>query len=125
MKTKSLFRAFVLMAALLPMATLSYGQFTGPGSTEKMYTVQEIQDRATELDRKDVKVKVQGFVVKQIKGDKYEFRDKTGSIRVEIDKDKMPARSFDENTELILIAEVEKDLFQSVKLEVEKLEFAM
>lgn len=125
MKTKSLFRAFVLMAALVPMSTLSYGQYTGPGSTEKMFTIQEIQGQAAELDRKDVKVKVQGFIVKQIKGDKYEFRDKTGSIRVEIDKDKLPARSFDENTELILIAEVEKDLFQSVKLEVEKLEFVM
>jgi uncharacterized protein YdeI (BOF family) len=69
-----------------------YSQYTGPGTTAKFYTVKEIKDKATRLDRTDELVKVQGYIVKQINADTYEFKDSTGTILVDIDKKKLPQR---------------------------------
>lgn len=109
-----------LIFILVAVSNLSYGQFWGPGSADKTYTVKEILDNASRLDRSDALVKMQGYIVKQLKSDTYEFQDKTGKIKVEIDRKRLPATPFDDKTELILIGEVDNDILEPVEIEVKE-----
>ncbi len=116
-------RFIPVFVILIFQISLSYGQFQGPGTTDRTYTVKEIKDNASRLDRMDTLVKVQGLIVMQISKDTYEFKDNTGTILVEIDKKKLPAKPFDDKTELILIGEVDHDMLEPLELEVEELYF--
>lgn len=112
-----------LFSLLMVVGFVASAQFKGPGVPEKTYTVKEVLDNATRLDRSDAVVKVQGYIVKQINYDTYEFKDTTGTIQVEIDKKRLPNKPFDERTELILIGEVDCDLFRPVEIEVKEVQF--
>ncbi len=125
MKRKIMIKLILPILFILTVSSMANAQYKGPGPTYKTYTVKEIIDNASYLDRTDAIVKVQGYIIKQINSDKYEFRDQTGTIRVEIDKKRMPNTTFDEKTELILIGEVDKDLFEAVEIEVKKIEFVV
>lgn len=113
----------MLFSLLMVVGFVASAQFKGPGVPEKTYTVKEVLDNATRLDRSDAVVQVQGYIVKQINYDTYEFRDATGTIQVEIDKKRLPNKPFDETTELILIGEVDSDLFRPVEIEVKEVQF--
>ena len=88
-----------------------------------MYTVKEIKSSAAKLDRSEELVKVKGFIVKQVNNDTYKFKDSTGDILVEIKKRYLPAKPFDEKTELILIGEVDYDFLEGTEIEVEQVLF--
>lgn len=113
----------LLFSLLMVVGFVASAQFKGPKVPEKTYTVKEILDNATRLDRSDALVQVQGYIVKQLNYDTYEFRDSTGTIQVEIDKKRLPNKPFDETTELILIGEVDSDLFRPVEIEVKEVQF--
>ena len=54
---------------------------------------------------------LQGFVTKKINNDdKYEFKDNTGTITVEIDDEDLPSTPFNDKTKVKLTGEVEKHL---------------
>lgn len=125
MKRINIFRVLLLFSVIILASNLSYGQYKGPGVTDKTYSVKEIIENASRLDRSDVLVKVQGFIVKQINADTYEFEDKTGVIRVEIDRKRLPNRPFDDKTELILIGEVDNDIFKPVEIEIKEVLFVV
>ena len=74
-------RHLPLIAAigLFSTVTLAAG-YTGPGATPTTTTVKAALEAAD-----DTPVVLQGTIVKRIKGDIYEFRDATGSMKVEID----------------------------------------
>lgn len=97
-------------------------QYTGPGSTAQVKTVKEVSDNALKLDRKDTMVKLQGFIIEQLGDDNYMFKDATGKIRVEIDKKRLPAATFNENTEMVIIGEVDYDLLEGTEIEVKNVE---
>lgn len=118
------FIKFLLFAlCLFGVKTAAFAQFTGPNSTDKMYTVKEIKSSAAKLDRSEELVKVKGFIVKQVNKDTYKFKDSTGDILVEIKKRYLPAKPFDEKTELILIGEVDYDFLEGTEIEVEQVLF--
>lgn len=98
-----------------------FGQFQGPATLDKIYTVKEIKENASKLDRSDQLVKVKGFIIKQINKDDYTFQDSTETIRVELKKKYMPVQPFDDKTELIMICEVDFDMLEGVELEVEEI----
>lgn len=98
-------------------------QYTGPSSTDRIYTVKEIKENASQLDKSDELVRVRGFIVKQINKDTFQFQDKTGTIKIELKKKYMPAEPFDEKTELILTGEVDYDFLEGTEIEVEEVEF--
>lgn len=123
MKKTVVIRIMALFAIIIASHNLVYGQFTGTGSVVKFYTIQEVKDNASKLDKSDELVKVKGFVVKQINKDTYEFQDSTGTITVEIDKKRLPDIPFDEKTELVIIGEVDKDLLEPVEIEVKEMYF--
>ena len=113
----------IMMTALLAgiFGTLS-AQYTGPGSTAQVKTVQEVSDNALKLDRKDTMVKLKGFIIEQLGDDNYMFKDATGKIKVEIDKKRLPAATFNENTEMEIIGEVDYDLLEGTEIEVKNVE---
>lgn len=119
---KNYIKVFVTVIVLFVSGNL-YSQYTGPGTTAILYTVKEIKDNASHLDKSDELVKVKGYIIKQINKDTYEFKDNTGTILVDIDKKKLPTRPFDDKTELILIGEVDHDLLEPVEIEVEEVLF--
>lgn len=123
MKSLNVLKLLLLFFTLVSASSLSYGQYKGLGVTDKTYTVKEVLDNASRLDRSDALVKVQGFIVNQINADTYEFKDKTGAIKVEIDRKRLPNKPFDDKTELILIGEVDNDIFEPVEIEVKEVLF--
>lgn len=120
MKKNNLKQWGLLLLVLLFTSNIAYSQFKGKGASNKIYTVKEVLDNASKLDRSDAVVKVKGFIIEQINSDTYKFKDNTGVIQVEIKKKRLPATPFDEKTELILIGEVDNDLFQPVEIEVDE-----
>ncbi len=100
-----------------------YSQYTGPGTNAKIYTVKEIKDNASRLDKSDELVKVKGYIIKQINKNTYELKDNSGTILVVIDKKKLPTKPFDDTTELILIGEVDHDLLEPVEIEADEVLF--
>ncbi len=122
MKNMSL-TGFIPLVLMLCMSFSSFGQYTGPASTDKFYTVKEIKDNAARLDKTDELVKVKGYITKQLNKETYEFKDNSGTILVEIDKKRLPERPFDDKTELILIGEVDYDLLEPVEIEVKQIYF--
>lgn len=112
----------LLMALFVFMTVTGFAQYKGPGATGKLLTVKEVTKSAYKLDRSDVQVKLHGFIIEQINSDTYWFRDTTGKIRVEIEKDQIPTVPFDDKTELYIIGEVDYDLLEGTEIEVEHLE---
>lgn len=114
----------LLFSLLMVVGYAASAQFKGPKVPEKTYTVKEVLDNATRLDRSDAMVRIQGYIIKQINYDTYEFRDSTGTIQVEIDKKRLPNKPFDQTTKLIIMGEVDYDLLRPVEIEVKEVLFA-
>lgn len=121
---KKLFLNMFMVLLMLFLSNVLYAQYQGPGVSDKIYSVKEIKDNASRLDRADSMVKLKGFVIKQINSDVYLFKDETGTINVEIEKESMPAKPFNDKTELILIGEVDYDFLEGVEIEVNQILFA-
>lgn len=113
----------VLLAIILfsMMATGVKAQYTGPGSEIKLYTIEEVKDDAMKLDRKDIMVRLKGFIVEKISEENYFFQDKTGKIEIEIDEKYLPDFPFNDKTEVLITAEVDYDLLDGTELEVERI----
>lgn len=94
----------LLLAPLFSTAALAAG-YTGPGA-EPVTSVAAAHKAAD-----DTPVVLQGFVTKKLNNDdKYEFKDTTGTITVEIDNEDMPPVAFNDKTKVKLTGEVEKNL---------------
>ncbi|VVN97093.1 YgiW/YdeI family stress tolerance OB fold protein [Pseudomonas fluorescens] len=98
-------RYFVLLLApLFSTAALATAGYTGPGA-QSVVTV-----AAAQAAPDDTPVVLQGHVIQKLKGEKYEFKDATGTITVEIDDEDLPPVGFNENTQVKLTGEVDKGL---------------
>jgi uncharacterized protein (TIGR00156 family) len=94
----------LLLAPLFSTAVLAAG-YTGPGA-QPVTSVAAAKEAAD-----DTPVVLQGFVTKKINNDdKYEFKDNTGTLTVEIDDEDLPATPFNDKTKVKLTGEVEKHL---------------
>ncbi|GJM31834.1 MAG: hypothetical protein DHS20C18_08350 [Saprospiraceae bacterium] len=112
----------LLLTALL-LSTIGYlhAQYNGPHSTDNIYTVKEVIDNASKLDKTDTLVKLKGYIIEQLNKDSFWFKDESGKILVEIDKKDLSSVAFDENTEVTIIGEVDYDLLEEIEIEVEQL----
>lgn len=69
----------------------------------------------------DAKVVLEGQIVKKISNEHYEFKDATGTVKIDVDKKAMPAKGLDVNAKVRLNGEV--DVKKSgVEIEVKKVE---
>lgn len=116
------FYGILMAGALLVTAAQVQAQYKGPGASGKLITVKEVTKSAYKLDRNDTLVKLHGFISEQINGDTYWFRDTTGKIRIEIEKNQLPVIPFDDKTKLYIVGEVDYDLLEGTEIEVEHLE---
>ena len=80
------FKHFLIPLLAVFFFTNVNAQYTGPGATVDLTTVKEVLDNASKLDKSDNQVKLQGYVIEQINNDTFWFKDKSGKIRIEIEK---------------------------------------
>ena len=64
---------------------------------------------AAQKAAKDAKVILEGNLVRVLEKDRYEFRDATGTMNVEIDKKYLPTAKFDAKTKVRITGEVGHD----------------
>lgn len=110
-------------AAAAPAAVnshaLAHGQqaggFTGPDAVRQV-TIAE----ARKL-KDDTAVKVRGHFVRSLGGDKYEFRDDTGSITVEVDHEDWRGQQVTPADLVLVTGEVDKGL-RKVELDADRVE---
>ena len=116
--------AIITISSIILLFNSANAQYNGPSNTSKTTTIEAIKKNASQLDKTDALVKVEGFVIQKINKDTYWFQDATGKILVEIDQKDLPSFPFDDKTKLIIIAEVDYDLLEEVELEVETIQIA-
>lgn len=113
--------SFVLAA--LAASTVAFAQYTGPGkkapqSLPTLKTVAEVLAKPVD----DQPVELTGMLVQQTGRETFQFRDATGEIQVEIDRDDFPAgQPIGANTRVTLIGEVETRALRAPEIDTERL----
>lgn len=102
MKTRYL---ALLVAPLFSTAALAAG-YTGPGA-QAITTVAAAQEAVD-----DANVVLQGHIIKKLGDEKYEFKDASGTITVEIDDEDLPPVAFDDKAKVKLTGEVDKGMMK-------------
>jgi len=87
------------------------GGFTGPGPG-----VTSARNAATMRD--DTPVVLRGHIVQHLGGEKYIFKDASGTIRVDIDHDRWPPQPITPNNLVELRGEIDRD-WHSVEVDVD------
>ena len=64
---------------------------------------------------------LEGQIVRKIDNEHYEFKDATGTVKIEIDKKRLPAKGLDTNAKVRLSGEVDVKK-TGVEIEVKKVE---
>ncbi|MDR0587371.1 MAG: NirD/YgiW/YdeI family stress tolerance protein [Burkholderiales bacterium] len=78
----------VAFIATLFLSAFAFGQgFTGPGTESKVKQAQSVTVEQAKSFPEDTLVILKGNVVQSVSRDKYIFRDATGDITVDIDRD--------------------------------------
>ncbi len=93
---------------------------TGPGGFVDANQVIVTTDQVKEM-RDDVPVIVQGYIIKNLGGDNYLFKDDAGSIVVEIDDENWGGLTITPNDLVKLYGEVDAGLF-TTEIEVDRIE---
>lgn len=94
-----------LLAVPLFSTAVMASNYTGPGATAQISTVAAALEAAD-----DAPVVLKGQIVRRIKGDIYEFKDATGTMKVEIDDEDWPPMAIDDKATVKLTGEVDRDL---------------
>ncbi len=68
----------------------------------------------------DTQVRLQGQVIRALGKDKYEFRDATGTLIVEIDNQKWHGKPITQQAQVILIGEIDRESDNQVELDVDE-----
>lgn len=113
MKKPITIAAGVILASAI--AFNAHAQYTGPSSA-KVNTVADVLKTAKD----GTYIQLQGKITQQVGEEKYTFADKTGEIRVEIDKKDFTAK-VDAETLVEIRGEFEKDFLQSPEIDVDSL----
>lgn len=86
-------------------------------------TVTTVKQALTAKD--STPIKLHGQVVKSLGDEKYQFRDKTGSITVDVDDELWQGRPISPNTNVTLVGEVDIDYkpLKRVEIDVDQIQF--
>lgn len=107
------------LPALLLMLTFSVGvsaQFTGPGKTSGLTTVESAKKA-----KDDTKVTLVGYIIKQIRPEHYMFKDSTGEIEVEIDTEDFKGIKVTPKIKVKIVGEIDID-GNSITIDIDHLE---
>ncbi len=114
-KIAAITAAAATAAALMMAVAPAQAQFVGGPSTT--ITVKQLVDTG----RDDQLVTLEGYLVEQVKHEKYTFRDATGTVLVEIDDEVFMGQRVDPKTKVRLEGEFEKDMLEKDEVDVHKL----
>lgn len=114
-KNAAITAAAATAAALMMAVAPAQAQFVGGPSTT--ITVKQLVDTG----RDDQLVTLEGYLVEQVKHEKYTFRDATGTVLVEIDDEVFMGQRVDPKTKVRLEGEFEKDMLEKDEVDVHKL----
>lgn len=114
-KIAAITAAAATAAALMMAVAPAQAQFVGGPSTT--VTVKQLVDTG----RDDQLVTLEGYLVEQVKHEKYTFRDATGTVLVEIDDEVFMGQRVDPKTKVRLEGEFEKDMLEKDEVDVHKL----
>ena len=114
-KIAAITAASATAAALMMAVAPAQAQFVGGPSTT--ITVKQLVDTG----RDDQLVTLEGYLVEQVKHEKYTFRDATGTVLVEIDDEVFMGQRVDPKTKVRLEGEFEKDMLEKDEVDVHKL----
>ena len=89
------------------------GGFTGPG-----LAVSTVEQAKTMRD--DYRIVLQGNIVQHLGGEKYLFKDNSGSITIEVDDDEWGGQTITPSDKIEIQGEVDKD-WNSVEIDVKRL----
>lgn len=106
---------FLFAGILFGLAQNAAGQFVSDSaSVQTVATVKQMNDNAW--------FTLEGHIVKQVREEKYIFRDQSGEIEVEIDNEKWKGRKVDPSTKIRIAGKVEKEWLRSMEVEVKRIE---
>ncbi len=117
-----MYSASVMAASGGAPAAAGQGGYTGPSTTGGGYTGPGIGLKSVEEAKKladDAYVIVRGQLVQHVGKDKYLLRDASGSIEVEIDRDKWGGQEVGPQDMVEIHGEVDKDIM-SVKIDAKR-----
>lgn len=107
-----------LLTALFVAAAAAAAQADDPADAARNVRTVTAAEVANLPD--DTHVRVEGHIVRSLGGEEYEFRDDTGTLRVEIDDDDWDGQ-LDPNRRVILLGELDQDA-DGPELEVDRVE---
>jgi uncharacterized protein (TIGR00156 family) len=122
-------KTMAIMAASTALATVTFAAepVINSGALNKntsaavnqsaLFQTVTVQKATTLAD--DSKVQIKGYVVKSLGKEKYQFRDATGSITVEIDDDLWQGKAVSAKTPITIQGEVDVDMKPTKKVEID------
>ena len=112
----------ILMASLFGAATITTANtaVVNQQALHKQVTVQQALNLAD-----DTKVQLKGYVVKSLGDEKYEFKDRTGTMMVDIDDELWQGKSISAKTPITIMGEVDVDYkpLKRVEIDVDAVKF--
>ena len=94
---------------------MEQGGFKGPGLVSEVMPVSQAKKM-----KNDMKVVLEGSIVRQIGNELYEFRDDSGTIYVDIDDNYWGGRSISPKDKVRIEVDIDKD-WNSVEIDVKKI----
>ncbi|MFW1665851.1 NirD/YgiW/YdeI family stress tolerance protein [Acinetobacter ursingii] len=117
-------KKFILTASIAATVVLSYSAFAGKDdhviiqeAAKNMVTVQQVAKIKDETG-----VTLTGQITKHIKSDHYEFKDRSGTISLEIDDDLWRAAGLTVGDHVRVVGEVDTHRYKPTDIEVVKIE---
>jgi uncharacterized protein (TIGR00156 family) len=111
----------IILLFFLLISSGMNAQYTGPSGLQNISSVKETKEKAYRLDKSDELVRLKGNIIRQINYDTYEFKDETGTIRVEIKPRLIEHTTFNDQTVVEIIGEVDYDFLEGTEIEVEQI----
>lgn len=109
-------KIFFLIVTVLLSSSLFAG-FSGPRVNLQVSTANEVETFAD-----DTQVLLEGYLVNQVDGETYTFKDSTGEVLVEIDHKDFRGQNVTPQDKVKLYGEVDKELMEKVKVDIDYLE---
>lgn len=106
-----------VFALLTTVAVMAESGYTGPGSDVGKTTVAAILKQPKD----NMRVMLNGHIIRQIKHEHYIFNDGTGDIQVDIDDKDFPAQPISAKTKMEIVGKVDMDKKSAIEIDVKSL----
>lgn len=112
---KTMLKTFLMTTMLATTATVAMAnQTVNHAAIAKTVTVKQALAM-----KDDSKVELKGYVVKSVGDEKYQFRDTTGAINVEIDDELWMGKPISAKTPLVIVGQVDIDYKPTKRVEID------